>query len=187
MTEDDHNDDTGSTRTFSQRDIDKAVAAGAYRERQRLQDKYADYDDLKKAAEDAGKSKTQLDRMSEQLAALTTRAEKAERDNARMSVAEELGLTPKEARRLRGSTPDEMRADGEEMIEDLGIDVEARRKGKTVEKSSDKPTDDDKGATDDAPRPRGRPREELRSGAPVNPGASEETDPMKLVAGIPRR
>jgi hypothetical protein len=189
----------GAAKTFTQADLDRVVRERLERERA----KYADYDELKAKAEDADKTKSKLDKMAEQMDALTKRAETAEIETARHRVAEKLGLTAKEANRLRGKTYDELLSDGNELVDDLGIDVEARKKGKTGDTDrkpagdadndgdgDDDATDDDKGneqQTAPVRQRRQRPTEDLRPGAPVSNGGGEELDPLKLVAGIPRR
>jgi hypothetical protein len=193
---------SGSTKTFTQADLDRAAAAGAQRERQRAAEKYADYDDLKAKADAAAANESKLDKLVTQVEALTGRAEKAETENLRRTVADEFGLTAREARRLSGKTADELRADAEEMVEDLGIDVKARKAGKagtTAPKgeATDGETEGGETAQDDEETPatsrqtppaaRMRPRENLRSGAPRTETAPVETNPLKLVENIPRR
>lgn len=181
------NDDTGNggARTFTQAEVDKIVGERVARERA----KFSDYDELKSRAAEADKQKSQLDRIETQLAEQVKRTEKAEEANLRREVADELGLTAKQARRLQGKTKDELLADGREYMEDNGI------KPKSAS-TSNVATDDDKGKDvkpDVTPEPepaarngRRRPTETLRSGAPVTPEAPEETDPMKLVANVRR-
>lgn len=181
-------------KTFTQAEVDRVVRERLARERE----KYADYDELKKAAEVAKASESKLDKVTEQLAQLTKRAEDAERTNMRREVAEELGLTAKEAKRLTGKTREDFIASGEELIEDFGIDTEARKKGTAAKAGSDtnegEATDGkDDGKQDngkqEAPRarPTGRPRETLRSGAPSTAPELEETDPLKLADAIMAR
>src|SRR5690348_14144737 len=81
---------SGTTKTLTQADIDRAFAAGASREREKLTAKYADYDELKAKAAEADKSKSQLDRIEQKLAETTERAAKAERDALVREVADEL-------------------------------------------------------------------------------------------------
>lgn len=204
------NDDTsGATKTFTQADLDRAAAAGAQRARAAAAEKYADYDDLKKMAEAAKGNASQLDKLTEAVTQLTTRAEKAENANMRREIADEFGLTAREARRLSGSTADELRTDAEEMIADLGIDVKARKAagGKAVAKAN-AGTNEGEGSEGEAEEQDGdaqsadgsasrrapasstrtaRPREDLRSGAPRTPTLPEETNPLKLAEMIPRR
>jgi hypothetical protein len=184
----DDDDAKTAEKTFTRAEVRAMIAA----EMRKVQDKYADYDELKKQAEAGDKSKSQLDKIQEQLTAMQSRAEKAEAATLRRDVADELGLTPKQAQRLRGSTREELLADGREYMEDNGIKPKGER---DTTPAGDAAAEDGKqGGTetagDDADPPRrgsGRPREALRSGAPMSQGAPEETDPMKLAAMVPRR
>lgn len=202
---DDNDSDSTATKpeTFTREQVRKMIGA----EVKKVREQFADYEDLAARAADADKSKTKLDKMSEQLEALTKRAETAEIETARGRVAEKLGLTSKEAKRLTGKTYDELLADGEELVEDLGIDTKARKQGGTSRKPNG--TTDDAGSSDggdgsdehdDAdgddeqqqetqqerrPAPRRRPQE-LRSGAPATTGRSEPRDPLELIKSVPR-
>jgi len=193
---------SGSAKTFTQAELDAVVRDRLARERA----KYADYDDLKAKAAEADKSKTQIDKMAEQLESLTKENAEAKREAARRDVADELGLKPGEARRLSGSTYDELLADGKAMVSDLGIDVEARKKGKSGDRggsdaasgAGDGNGNDDAGNGADESDAgsgeqergngrRGRPRE-MRPGARISAGGdTDENDPLKLIAGVPRR
>lgn len=160
---------------------------------------YGDLDELKSRAAEADKNKTQLDRIEQQLAEQVKRADAAERETLVRSVAEELGISLRLAKRLEGKTRAELLADGRETMEDLGI----RPKGKTttstaagngdVEDDGLEGQDDQQQEQESEPvvrepaRRATRPREQLQSGAPRTPTAPEETDPMKLAAAIPRR
>jgi ParB-like chromosome segregation protein Spo0J len=90
----------------------------------KVKSQYADYDDLKaKAAkldEVEQSNKTELQKAIE-------RAEKAEKDLtptqlqvARLEVALEKGLTATQAKRLVGSTKEELASDADELLADLG-------------------------------------------------------------------
>lgn len=146
-------------KTFTQEQIDDIVEKRLARERE----KYADYDDLKsqvatlvaekKKLEDEGKSDS--DKVSEQLAALQKQLEdeksareKSDAESLRLRVAAAKGLSEVQARRLQGSTQEELEADADELIAAFG------------------------GQKDDKPAPKGggRPKETLR------PGASNEDD-----------
>lgn len=198
-------DTSGTTKTFTQADLDRAAAAGAQRERQRAAEKYADYDDLKAKATAAAGDQSKLDKLTDAVSALTSRAEKAENANMRREIADEFGLTAREARRLTGKTAEELRSDAEEMIEDLGIDVKARKAGKasstktarTEGEVTDEGDGTEEGAQDEADESAAtsrqtattrtaRPRETLRSGATRTPTAPVVTNPMELVKNIPR-
>lgn len=103
-----------------------------------------------KEAEDA--EKTELERLQGQVADLTKQAEAAEAKATRFEVAAAKGLTLAQARRLVGSTREELETDADEMRAELGLD-------KDDEEQDDKKDDDT-----------GRPRERMK------PGASNEED-----------
>lgn len=178
----------GAPKLFTQEQVDRIVRDRIARERE----KYADYDELKARAAEADKSKSAIERIEAKLDEAEKRAAKAEDANLRREVADELGLSPKQARRLTGKTREELLADGREMIEDYGI----KPKGAGAsDGKSDEPQDDDQKQkqestpddTDRQPRPRRqRPVEDLQSGAPATRPEPEETDPLKLAAGVRR-
>ncbi len=171
--------DTGATggKTFTQAELDQIVKDRIARERA----KYADYDELKTKAADADKSASQLDMIQQQLQAVSERAEKSERQTMLREVADELKISVKQASRLTGSTKDEMLADGRDFLADFAPKAEQNGDGKAP--------DDTPPAQQPAARTapeRGRPKESLRSGAPLTPAAAEETNPLKLAEAIPR-
>lgn len=150
-------------KTFTQDQLDKIIEDRLTRERQ----KYADYDDLKKQVADLVAEKKKLeevdksdaDKVSDQLAALRKQLEeekaareKSEGESLRLRVAAAKGLNESQARRLQGSTQEELEADADELIAAFG--------GK-----DDKP--DPKGGV-------GRPRETLK------PGASNDDDDTEV-------
>lgn len=122
---------------------------------------------LAKAKEADDKSKTDSDR----IAALERKIAEADANALRLEVAAAKGLTPAMARRLVGTTREELEADAEDLA-------------KSVKPADDKQGEGDKsgsGGTSD----RSRPRESLRSG--TAPGVEpEDNDPSKLAALIPR-
>lgn len=196
------NDDDKSGRTFTQADLDRAAAAAADRVTRKLSAQYADYDDLKAAAQAAAGSKSQLDKMQDQLDKMAARAEKAEGEALRSSVAAELGLTPKQARRISGSTREELLADGRELLDDLGIKP-GQKSGEDGKKDGDGNGEgaatgdgkdgeagkqqDDGSQTAQRSAPAGRPKESLRSGAPMSEPKADEMDPLKLAASVAKR
>lgn len=93
------------------------------------------------------RDKTDQERTSEKLADLEKNLTTAQADAVRFEIALERGLTKSQARRLVGGTREELEADAEELIADLGLDGE--------------------GATP----PSRRPKERLK------PGASNSDDP----------
>lgn len=111
-----------------------------------------------KELEDAGK--TELQRITEELTQYRTRATQLEAENLRSQVAAAKGLTPAQAKRLAGTTEEELMADADELITTFGATSETRP-------------------------PIGRPTENLRGGS--NPEAvPEELDPTKLAAKVRR-
>lgn len=108
------------------------------------------------------KDKTEAQKAADAKAAADKRAEDAEARALRLEIAFEKGLTPKQAKRLTGSTREELEADADELLEVF------------------KPSDDPKRP------PSTRPRERLRGGADPDE-EPEETDPAKLAANIPIR
>ena len=71
-----------------------------------------------KEIEDA--QKTEAQRAAEELAEVTRRAEEAELRAMRIEVAAAKGLTPAQAKRLVGSSREELEADADEIIADFG-------------------------------------------------------------------
>jgi len=198
-------DDSTTEATFTRAQMAKMVNAQVKEKLAAALAEYGDLDELKAKAAEADTNRGKIDQVLDKLNAAEKRAADAELENTRRKVADKLGLTAREAGRLKGKSEAELLADGAEMIEDLGIDVEARKKGKTTApagKAGDGDSNGDgEGATDtdthtgeddapprqQAPARRVKPVEELRSGAPGARSEPEETDPMKLVANIPRR
>lgn len=149
-------------KTFTQEQLDKIIEDRLARERQ----KYEGYDDLKaqvaaltaekKKLEYEGKSDTE--KVSEQLAALQQQLEdekkarqQSEAESLRLRVAAAKGLSEVQARRLQGSTQEELEADADALIEAFG------------------------GKKDDSkPNGAGRPKEKL------TPGASSEDDEAEV-------
>lgn len=121
----------------------KAALKKANEEAKNLRLKLKEYED---------RDKTEAERISERLA----EAEKRALDADRLEIALEKGLTKSQAKRLVGSTREELEADADELLADLGVNPD-----------------------DEKPAPSRRPQERLRSGA-VPDAEPEETDPAKL-------
>ena len=178
----------------------------------KVREQFGDYDELKQQAAAAAGDVSKIDKLTAAVEALTKRAETAELDVARRAIADEFGLNPKEARRLRGKSADELRADAQEFVDDMGIDVEARKKGAPPatgkQQGSGDGTDgneggngDDAGQQDDGAndadagrrtpaRSGRRPTETLRSGVAGSANGEpdlEKLDPLELNKGVPRR
>lgn len=111
-------------------------------------------------AEIEDKDKTETQRLSEDRDTHKSRAEKAEAELLRLQVGIDKGLTPAQARRLVGTTKEELVADADDLLESFG------------------------GAQQQRPAS-GRPTERLRGGG--EPDTDPEPDLSKIAAEIPRR
>lgn len=133
--------------------------------------------DKAKELEDAGKS--EIERLTEQLAHAQRSASDAEARALRYEVAAQHKLTPAQARWLQGANREELEANVAELLEAFSP---------ALSPASDKAGDDDKGPEPDRdPNPRRRPQERLRPGAvPDADTEPVETDPKKLAAMVPR-
>ena len=109
-----------------------------------------------KEAEDADKS--EVERLQSQVAELTKTAEAATARADRFEVAVAKGLSLAQARRLVGSTKEELEADADAMRSELGIGDEPKGK------------------------PAGRPQEDLKAGA--SNAEDDEPDPKALADSI---
>lgn len=127
-----------------------------------------------KARELEDASKTDLERLTGELDSHRGRADKAEGELLRLRVALRKGLTETQAKRLIGSSEDELEADADDLL------------------ASFSPKKDPEPDPEPEPEPsrtnrRDRPQERLRPGAvPDADTEPEETDPRKLAAMIPR-
>lgn len=112
----------------SQEEFDRMVADRLNRERA----KFADYDDLKaKAAkfdEADQASKSELQKAIERAESAEKALTPAQSQVARLEVALEKGLTATQAKRLVGSTREELSADADELLADLGAKPGAKPK-----------------------------------------------------------
>lgn len=100
-------------QTFTQEDVNRLVAKARSEERRKAGEKFADYDDLKTQAAGA---KTLEDRVAE----IERRAVESETRALRAEVANAKGLTPSQAKRLVGATKEELEADADELLKDIG-------------------------------------------------------------------
>lgn len=144
----------------TQQDLDRIIEQRLARERA----KYADYDALKaKAArldEMEEATKTELQKALDAAAEASRRADEEALARIRAEVAHAKGLTPGQAKRLVGSTREELEADADEILAEFT------------------PVGEDH---DDSRR---RPKERLRSG--VVPDAGDEPDIDGVVARVRR-
>lgn len=197
-------DDTTAETTFTRAQMAKMVNAQVKEKLAAALSDYGDLDELKRKAAAADANESKIDALLAKMTEAEKRAERAENETLRRSVADELGLSLKQARKLTGKTRDELLADGQEMIEDFGIKVKSKvtktTKDETEEVAEGDTDEGDAGGTDEqdegvevvsapaATRKRAaRPTETLRPGATRTQTQPEETDPLKLAALIPRR
>jgi hypothetical protein len=104
--------------------------------------------------EESQKSESQ--KLAEQLRSQEERAARAEADAARLRVAMEKGLTPAQAKRLVGSTDEELEADADELLASFATPDAGER-------------------SPAAPR---RPTESLRSGGDPTVNTPDQNDPL---------
>ena len=95
----------------------------------REREKYADYDDLKAKAEGA---KTLEDRVAE----IERQAKESEERAMRAEVANAKGLTATQAKRLVGTTREELEADADELLKDIGAQ---KKQGNHVPREGNNP------------------------------------------------
>jgi len=93
---------TDDEKKFTQADVDKFIQERLAREKA----KYADYEDIK--AENAN------------LKAKMAENESSNLENLKAKIATDLKLPPSLAGRLQGETEDELKADGEKLLKELG-------------------------------------------------------------------
>jgi hypothetical protein len=96
-------------QTFTQADVDRIVRERVKRERE----KFADYDDLRAQA---GEKAT----LEERVAEIERQAKDSESRALRAEIANAKGLTPNQAKRLVGETREELEADADELLADIG-------------------------------------------------------------------
>lgn len=135
------NEPTGDEgKTFTQADVDAAVEKIAAKiradERKKVADKYADYDDLKAKA---GNATT----LEERVAEIERTAKESEARAMRAEVANAKGLTPTQAKRLIGSTKEELEADADELLKDIGAQKKQNNRVPNEGKTPPKAGNDD--------------------------------------------
>lgn len=103
-----------------QSEFDRMVGERLAREKA----KYADYDELKTKAAEHDKTveaqKTEAQKLADRASAAEAKAAEHEQSALRSQVALEKGLTASQAKRLVGATRDELVADADELLKDIG-------------------------------------------------------------------
>jgi hypothetical protein len=152
-------------KTFTQDQVNDLIAKA----KGDFQRKYADYDDLKaKAArldELEAASKSDVEKATERAAEAERKATEAESRALRLEVANAKGLSTGQAKRLTGTTREELEADADELLDTF------------------------KAPTPEEPKPAApgsTPKETLRPGAAPTEPAPTKDDIRKAIAEIPR-
>lgn len=105
-------------------------------------------------------NKTEIQKAADRAADAEKRAAEAEMRALRAEVAYSKGLTPSQAKRLVGTTQEELEADADEFLESIKPDESGKAPG-------------------------GKPKEDLRGGSEPSEDP-EEMDPKKLADMVPR-
>ena len=116
-------------QTFTQADVDRIVADRLKREREATKAKYGDYEELRARA---GEKAT----LEERVAQIEATARDAEQRALRAEVANAKGLTPTQAKRLVGETREQLEADADELLADIGA---AKKNGNHVAREGNNP------------------------------------------------
>lgn len=107
---------SGFTPPATQDELNKIISERIARERA----KFADYKDLQSKAakfdEIEQASKSEQERLTERAEAAERRAAELEAQTVRLEVASQNGLSPAQAKRLVGSTREELEADAKELL-----------------------------------------------------------------------
>lgn len=134
------NDQNPPVKTFTQEELERILAERLKRERE----KYKDYDELKKAAEELKKLKEAQMSETEKLQAKLADYERqllekelalqeAQLESLKLKILDEMGLPKAWASRIFGTTEEEIRQDAEELKKLLGT------AGKTVGSGTNPP------------------------------------------------
>lgn len=116
-----NNPDGGTWKApATQEELNSIVEKRLARERA----KFADYDEVKAKADEFDKtqeaSKTEIQKATERAEKAEKALADAELSSLRSKVALSKGLTPTQAKRLVGTTREELEADADELLSDLG-------------------------------------------------------------------
>lgn len=124
--------------------------------------------------------KSDVDKLKERLDKAETDLQKTQLDALRLRIASRKGLSEAQAKRLQGTTEEELEEDADDILEHF------KPAGKSGEGDDDADDDRARGRGNDRQQNnRERPREALKPGA--KPGEKpEENDPEKLAELVPR-
>lgn len=134
-------------------------------------------EELSKVKADSDSSKSEIQKLTEKFEAAEKRQAEAERKALLAEVAQEKGLTSAQAKRLQGTSREEMESDADDLLE-------AFKPADKSEGAGGKPDAEDEKSEDgdgNGKKPPERPRE-LRDGA--TSAAGDEEDPEKAAERI---
>lgn len=166
--DDDPKDDVEKLKAAlaSERKLKRAAEARAAE----AEGKVADLEKQGKNGDGAGD-----DKLAGQIQQLTDDLAKERVMRLRAEVAAEKGLTAAQAKRLSGSSKEELEADADELLEAFPVS------------KSDKGDDDGKDDRSSGRPPSRRPAADLKGGSDPDGGQEKvETDPAKLAGSVPR-
>lgn len=154
-TDDDAKDDAGSGKGSGQKpeagpEVKRALIK-AHKEAEALRLKLKEIED---------RDKSETDKLKDRVTVAEKRAEEAEARALRLEVAAEKGLTLRQAKRLTGASREELEADADELLEDLGASANGSESGARK-------------------APAGKPKEKLRPTASAA-GGDDEPDISKV-------
>lgn len=178
---------TAPATGFTQEQVNSMVANA----RRDIEAKYADYDDLKKKAQDAEAAveaqKSDLQKLQGTVDQLATDLKDERLNGLKSTVAAAAKLSPAQAAYLKGSTQEELQASAAKLQEDFGI----KPAGTTDDGGADGADGDQQTTTtggDQQQQTTRRPVDQLQSaGSTVTTTAPDESDPDKLADLIGRR
>ena len=120
----------------SQEELNKLIGARI----NSVKSQYADYDDIKAKAAEFDKaqeaSKSELQKAADRAAAAEKERDDLRLASTRAEVALAKGLTPTQAKRLVGSTKEELEADADELLADLGTKAPKKPDPKKLQSGS---------------------------------------------------
>lgn len=161
------------TATDSLGDAGKKALDAERAARKNAEKALAEMQEQLKVLQDRDKGDTE--RMADKAAAAEKRAAEAEARSARLEVALDKGLTATQAKRLVGSTRDELEADADDLMASF----------KPAESKPDGEPSDDK--PDTRPSPSGRPAPALQGGGdPTKPAEPTRGEIAAMVEKLPR-
>lgn len=118
-------------------------------------------------------SKTELEKLTERLTNAEKELEKTRIEALKLDIAAEKGLSKSQAKRLQGTTKEELEADADDMREAFGI--KDKLQGSETDAES---------TPQDRPARKVRPKEQLSSGAQTPKPDSENQDVTKLADAV---